>query len=364
MSESIKPRCAKCQDWRMTKNEEAVTIVNGTALCSWHAKEGGMDEVASLRTALTESRREVERLKAEASSVEWTRKEEQDRLRINRDLVAEKEAENATLRQEVEATRAINERYQERDVHSREHIAHLIRQVTEQAAKLAEQDGRIDRLCESGEQARMDLITERNARMIAESYLAAAQERIKELEERLPHYHNEKQCGVIAERIERAESSLASMTRERDDYRWKYEAETNRIGVTRLNEFNALKAELERVTKERDEADGWGEEWKRIATEKCDRIKVIRAERDAAQAALRAKESEAEGLRKAARSVLAYPNIQKFMGSILFDGLMSAITYTPSPADGEPSFTMEELKAMKAKLDEPFPAPSEPKEGA
>jgi hypothetical protein len=71
-----------------------------------------------------------------------------------------------------------------------------------------------------------------------------------------------------------------------------------------------------------------------------------------------------EALREAARAVLAYPNIQKFMGSILFDGLMSAITYTPSPADGEPSFTMEELKAMKAKLDEPFPAPSEPKEGA
>jgi DNA-binding FadR family transcriptional regulator len=56
---------------------------------------------------------------------------------------------------------------------------------------------------------------------------------------------------------------------------------------------------------------------------------------DAAHAALRARESEVEGLRKAARSVLAYPNIQKFMGSILFDGLMSAITYTPSPADGE-----------------------------
>jgi hypothetical protein len=33
------PRCAMCQDWRHTKNEEAVTIVNGTAVCSFHAKE-------------------------------------------------------------------------------------------------------------------------------------------------------------------------------------------------------------------------------------------------------------------------------------------------------------------------------------
>lgn len=33
-----------------------------------------------------------------------------------------------------------------------------------------------------------------------------------ELEARLPHYHNDKQCGVIAERIEKAEAALAAMT--------------------------------------------------------------------------------------------------------------------------------------------------------
>ena len=35
----IKMRCAPCQGWRHTVIEEAVTIVNATAMCSWHAKE-------------------------------------------------------------------------------------------------------------------------------------------------------------------------------------------------------------------------------------------------------------------------------------------------------------------------------------
>lgn len=35
----IKMRCAPCQGWRHTVSEYAVTIVNATAMCSWHAKE-------------------------------------------------------------------------------------------------------------------------------------------------------------------------------------------------------------------------------------------------------------------------------------------------------------------------------------
>jgi hypothetical protein len=60
--------------------------------------------------------------------------------------------------------------------------------------------------------------------------------------------------------------------------------------------YDAAQAALRAMTIDRDEADGWGEEWKRIATEKCDRMKEMRA---------------------------------------ALSGLMSAITYTPSPADGE-----------------------------
>lgn len=49
MREELKPRCAKCQGWRQTRGEEAVTLVNGTALCAWHAKEGEKDELNRLR---------------------------------------------------------------------------------------------------------------------------------------------------------------------------------------------------------------------------------------------------------------------------------------------------------------------------
>ena len=39
----------------------------------------------------------------------------------------------------------------------------------------------------------------------------SAEARVKELEERLPRYHNEKQCGVISSRLEAAEALVAKM---------------------------------------------------------------------------------------------------------------------------------------------------------
>lgn len=63
MNDEAKPRCALCQDWRMTKNEEAVTFVNGTAVCSWHAKE-------AVRLGDARLRAEVERLKENREK--WT----------------------------------------------------------------------------------------------------------------------------------------------------------------------------------------------------------------------------------------------------------------------------------------------------
>jgi hypothetical protein len=224
---------------------------DGRAQCfdCWKAIEL---EANRLRTALTESRREVELLRGV-----YKRECEKNGTGV---LVAE----NATLRQEVErlkvklANKHLNvslnaEWAAEVDALRRQveeqaaSLGKVTRSWEEQAAKLAEQDGRIDRLCESGEKDRMDLITERNARMIAESSLAAA------------------------------------------------------------------------------------------------------------QAALRAKDKAMEVARKWATNRRAHEVAEE---------LARAIAVTPSPADGEPSFTMEELKAMKAKLDEPFPAPSEPKEGA
>jgi hypothetical protein len=229
MSDSIKPRCAKCQDWRMTKNEEAVTIVNGTALCSWHAKEGERD-AASLRTALTASRREVELLRGV-----YKRECEKNGTGV---LVAE----NATLRQEVErlkvklANKHLNvslnaEWAAEVDALRRQveeqaaSLGKVTRSWEEQAAKLAEQDGRIDRLCESGEKDRMDLITERNARMIAESTLAAAQERIKELSNLSPFIKQiqrvEAERDAALSRAEALEKALERTFHIMDDnYKW------------------------------------------------------------------------------------------------------------------------------------------------
>jgi hypothetical protein len=214
---------------------------------------GAQGEAIRLRTALSEKRREVEA---------W-REKHGDISQSEARFVA-LQAENATLRQEVERHKAAREQLSKNldaallanktlaDSANTE-LEALRRQVEEQAGKLAE-------VLKQEWDLRLRAEKFQTAKEHAESSLAAAQERIKELEERLPHYHNEKQCGVIAERIEQAESSLAAMTRERDDYRWKYEAETNRIGVTRLNEFNALKAErdaalsrAEAAEQERDE---------------------------------------------------------------------------------------------------------------
>jgi DNA repair exonuclease SbcCD ATPase subunit len=189
-----------------------------------------------LYAALTESRREVEAAKREIAVVACAKNA----------LIAAAEAENATLRQEVERlARSVVEirgkrdrmaernktlgrliQFDERDRNAegstkrrlRDIITHLRRQVEEQAAKLAERERvtipglRQELEVQRGNVKAMGVLLEQ-----AESSLAAAQEQVKALEARLPHYHNEKQCGVIAERIEQAESSLAAMTRERDE---------------------------------------------------------------------------------------------------------------------------------------------------
>jgi hypothetical protein len=233
---------------------------------------------AVLVKALTESRREVEEAKdfvykmnpspmyvmtALAELVEHRKHQFASGLNIYawKEKAERLEAENATLRQEVERLDKALDKYRaskkgwawqslddwEKAVEAR--LAPLRRQVEEQAAKLAEatkycrdgshtwltgtcrKDGKpIDPAVLTGlreftraEQAEESLaaMQEQHGKRAAEvlvlsADLAAAQERIKELEERLPHYHNEKQCGVIAERIERAESSLAA-ARERED---------------------------------------------------------------------------------------------------------------------------------------------------
>lgn len=58
-----------------------------------------------------------------------------------------------------------------------------------------------------------------------------------------------------------AESQVEALKKERDDFKWKYENESNRIGATRLAEINALRARSEaaesavtRLKAERDEA--------------------------------------------------------------------------------------------------------------
>jgi hypothetical protein len=111
-------------------------------------------------------------------------------------------------------------------------------------------------------------------------------------------------------------------------------------------------ASLEKVTR------SWEEQAAKLAEvlgRKGEDFKGLVNSLAAAQAALRAKDKAMEVARKWATNRGAHEVAEE---------LARAIAVTPSPADGEPSFTMEELKAMKAKLDEPFPAPSEPKEGA
>jgi chromosome segregation ATPase len=162
--------------------------------------------------ALTESRREVEFYRGRLN----------DSTRDGSRL----EAENATLRQEVAILRDKTDREGRWSTEAHkalgvchpeylgEQVALLRRQVEEQAASL-------EKVTRSWEEqaAKLAEVLGRKGEDFKGlvNSLAAAQERIKELEERLPRYHNEKQCGVIAERIERAESSLAAMTRERDE---------------------------------------------------------------------------------------------------------------------------------------------------
>jgi ribosomal protein L37E len=261
-------------------------------------KQIWINRAEALRTALTESRREVEELKALRLCQNCKKIEPSSRAgacascwftRYER-MKNTSEAENATLRQEVERLKAQWIDHTKPGLGASSALVDsLRRQVEEQAAKLAKTE--------------------------------QAEARAVELEARLPHYHNEKQCGVIAERIERAESSLAAMT------------------------------------KERDEADGWGEEWKRIATEKCDRIKEVigqrdelskrgeawRAERDAAL-------SRAEALEKALeRTFHIMDDNYKWVSPDEEQGRV----FRKIVEDGLPAFLAAALAA-----------PSEPKEGA
>jgi hypothetical protein len=270
--------------------------------------------------ALTESRREVELLRGV-----YKRECEKNGTGA---LVAE----NATLRQEVEVQKGAALHCEQQLIDTERVAKALRRQVEEQAASLESIAKAIPIrcLCLPGTPEHY------------QSLVKMVKEMVRQVEEQAAKLADYKcsgefrncdcyQCTV--KRLDHAESSLVKA---KDDYDYL---------LTKRQDAEA---------KLMDE-----KKWSDIYKEKGEKYVMEREQAEsslaAAQAALRAKDKAMEVARKWATNRRAHEVAEE---------LARAIAVTPSPADGEPSFTMEELKAMKAKLDEPFPAPSEPKEGA
>lgn len=86
---------------------------------------------------------------------------------------------------------------------------------------------------------------------------------VERLKERLRDFVAKENAELAALHDERnaALAQVEALKKERDDFKWKYENESNRIGATRLAEINALRARSEaaeseatRLKAERDEA--------------------------------------------------------------------------------------------------------------